>query len=148
MDTESHNKPKRLTMVLRADLTERVYRIAPQLSHNPNSFVNLCVEGCLNAMEDDGIHYEIPIIKLFRLLTKRTLLESKWVTAICSIFVPQTQEITDHYYRFLAEALNENERPLTPEVMAELSQKAAEKNKERIEAEKKTLKSKQKSSKL
>ena len=148
MNDETHNKPKRLTMVLRSDLTEKVYRIAPQLSQNPNSFVNLCVEGCLNAMESGGIHFEIPIVKLYRLLTKRTLLESKLVTAICSLFVPQTQEISDHYYRFLAEALNENEGPLTPEVMADLSRKAAEKNKERIAAEKQTAKSKTKKSNL
>jgi hypothetical protein len=135
-------------MVLRSDLTERVHRIAPQLSQNPNAFVNLCVEGCLNAMESGGIHFEIPIVKLYRLLTKRTLLDSKLVTAICSLFVPQAQEITDHYYRFLAEALNENEGALTPEVMADLSRKAAEKNRERIEAEKKVSKSKPNKSKI
>ena len=148
METETHDRPKRLTMVLRTDLTERVYRIAPQLSQNSNSFVNLCVEGCLNAMDDGGIHYEIPIISLYRLLTKRTLLESKLVTKICSFFVPDTQEITDHYYRFLAEALNEHEGPLTPDVMKHLTQKAIEKNKDRIEMEKKTSKPKTKLSKL
>ena len=91
-------------------------------------------------MEDGGIHYEIPIISLYRLLTKRTLLESKLVTKICSFFVADTQEITDHYYRFLAESLNEHEGPLTPDVMKHLTQKAIEKNKDRIEMEKKTSK--------
>jgi hypothetical protein len=144
MDIETQNKPKRLTMVLRADLTERVYRIAPQLSQNPNSFVNLCVEGCLNAMESDDIYFEIPIIKLFRLLTKHTLLESKWVTKICSLFVPDTTEITHHYYRILAESLNDLQEPLTPERMKELTEKAVEKNRERIEVERKTPKRKPK----
>lgn len=148
MEIDTHDRPKRLTMVLRTDLTARVYRIAPQLSQNSNSFVNLCVEGCLNAMEDGDIHFEIPLVDLYRLLSKRTLLESKVVTKLCSLFAPDTRENTDHYYRFMAEALNEHEGPLTPEVLKHLTQKAIEKNKDRIEMEKKTSKPKTKLSKV
>jgi len=86
MEKETEGRAKRLTMMVRSDLTERVLKLAPTVSQNPNSFVNLCVEGCLDAMEAEDIGYEIPIIKLYRTVRKKAVLDSKWVTAICSIF--------------------------------------------------------------
>ena len=147
MPNETESRAKRLTMVLRSDLSERVYRMAPELSQNPNYFVNLCVEGCLDAMEADGIGYEIPIIKLYRIVRQKMVLDSKWVTALCSIFAPRTQEITEHHNRYLAELINKHEGPLTADAMDFYWKKASEMNAARIQTEKETLKFKPKKSK-
>jgi hypothetical protein len=135
MPNETESRAKRLTMVLRSDLSERVYRMAPELSQNPNYFVNLCVEGCLDAMEADGI------------VRQKMVLDSKWVTALCSIFAPRTQEITEHHHRYLAELINKHEGPLTADAMDFYWKKAAEMNAARIQTEKETLKFKPKKSK-
>ena len=140
MPNETESRAKRLTMVLRSDLSERVYRMAPELSQNPNYFVNLCVEGCLDAMEADGIGYEIPIIKLYRTVTKKAWLDSKWVTALCSIFAPRTVEVTEHHHRFLAELINQHEGPLTTDAMNFYWKKATEMNMARIQTEKEASK--------
>ena len=41
------NEPKmrRVTLVLRNDLNDRVIKRAEELGQNPNNFVNMCVEG-------------------------------------------------------------------------------------------------------
>jgi hypothetical protein len=144
MEKETEGRAKRLTMMVRSDLTERVLKLAPQVSQNPNSFVNLCVEGCLDAMEAEDIGYEIPIIKLYRTVRKKTVLDSKWVTAICSIFAPRTEEVTEHHHRFLAELINQHEGPLTAEAMNFYWKKATEMNMARIQTEKEAIKFKTK----
>jgi hypothetical protein len=131
-------------MMVRSDLTERVLKLAPVVSQNPNSFVNLCVEGCLDAMEAEDIGYEIPIIKLYRTVRKKAVLDSKWVTAICSIFAPRTEEVTEHHHRFLAELINQHEGPLTAEAMNFYWKKATEMNMARIQTEKEAIKFKPK----
>jgi hypothetical protein len=144
MEKETEGRAKRLTMMVRSDLTERVLKLAPQVSQNPNSFVNLCVEGCLDAMEAEDIGYEIPIIKLYRTVRKKAVLDSKWVTAICSIFAPRTEEVTEHHHRFLAELINQHEGPLTAEAMNFYWKKATEMNMARIQTEKEAIKFKSK----
>ena len=140
MEKETEGRAKRLTMMVRGDLTERVLKLAPVVSQNPNSFVNLCVEGCLDAMEAEDIGYEIPIIKLYRTVRKKAVLDSKWVTAICSIFAPRTEEVTEHHHRFLAELINQHEGPLTAEAMNFYWKKATEMNMARIQTEKEASK--------
>jgi hypothetical protein len=140
MEKETEGRAKRLTMMVRSDLTERVLKLAPVVSQNPNSFVNLCVEGCLDAMEAEDIGYEIPIIKLYRTVRKKAVLDSKWVTAICSIFAPRTEEVTEHHHRFLAELINQHEGPLTTEAMNFYWKKATEMNMARIQTEKEAIK--------
>jgi hypothetical protein len=147
MEKETEGRAKRLTMMVRSDLTERVLKLAPVVSQNPNSFVNLCVEGCLNAMEAEDIGYEIPIIKLYRTVRKKAVLDAKWVTAICSIFAPRTEEVTEHHHRFLAELINQHEGPLTTEAMNFYWKKATEMNMARIQTEKEAIKFKTKKSK-
>jgi hypothetical protein len=147
MEKETEGRAKRLTMMVRSDLTERVLKLAPAVSQNPNSFVNLCVEGCLDAMEAEDIGYEIPIIKLYRTVRKKAVLDSKWVTAICSIFAPRTEEVTEHHHRFLAELINQHEGPLTTEAMNFYWKKATEMNMARIQTEKEAIKFKTKKSK-
>jgi hypothetical protein len=144
MEKETEGRAKRLTMMVRGDLTERVLKLAPVVSQNPNSFVNLCVEGCLDAMEAEDIGYEIPIIKLYRTVRKKAVLDSKWVTAICSIFAPRTEEVTEHHHRFLAELINQHEGPLTAEAMNFYWKKATEMNMARIQTEKEAIKFKPK----
>jgi len=144
MEKETEGRAKRLTMMVRSDLTERVLKLAPTVSQNPNSFVNLCVEGCLDAMEAEDIGYEIPIIKLYRTVRKKAVLDSKWVTAICSIFAPRTEEVTEHHHRFLAELINQHEGPLTAEAMNFYWKKATEMNMARIQTEKEAIKFKPK----
>jgi hypothetical protein len=144
MEKETEGRAKRLTMMVRSDLTERVLKLAPVVSQNPNSFVNLCVEGCLDAMEAEEIGYEIPIIKLYRTVRKKAVLDSKWVTAICSIFAPRTEEVTEHHHRFLAELINQHEGPLTAEAMNFYWKKATEMNMARIQTEKEAIKFKPK----
>ena len=144
MEKETEGRAKRLTMMVRSDLTERVLKLAPVVSQNPNSFVNLCVEGCLDAMEAEDIGYEIPIIKLYRTVRKKAVLDSKWVTAICSIFAPRTEEVTEHHHRFLAELINQHEGPLTAEAMNFYWKKATEMNMARIQTEKEAIKFKPK----
>jgi hypothetical protein len=144
MEKETEGRAKRLTMMVRSDLTERVLKLAPAVSQNPNSFVNLCVEGCLDAMEAEDIGYEIPIIKLYRTVRKKAVLDSKWVTAICSIFAPRTEEVTEHHHRFLAELINQHEGPLTAEAMNFYWKKATEMNMARIQTEKEAIKFKPK----
>jgi hypothetical protein len=144
MEKETEGRAKRLTMMVRSDLTERVLKLAPAVSQNPNSFVNLCVEGCLDAMEAEEIGYEIPIIKLYRTVRKKAVLDSKWVTAICSIFAPRTEEVTEHHHRFLAELINQHEGPLTAEAMNFYWKKATEMNMARIQTEKEAIKFKPK----
>ena len=144
MEKETEGRAKRLTMMVRSDLTERVLKLAPEVSQNPNSFVNLCVEGCLDAMEAEDIGYEIPIIKLYRTVRKKAVLDSKWVTAICSIFAPRTEEVTEHHHRFLAELINQHEGPLTAEAMNFYWKKATEMNMARIQTEKEAIKFKTK----
>jgi len=144
MEKETEGRAKRLTMMVRSDLTERVLKLAPVVSQNPNSFVNLCVEGCLDAMEAEDIGYEIPIIKLYRTVRKKAVLDSKWVTAICSIFAPRTEEVTEHHHRFLAELINQHEGPLTAEAMNFYWKKATEMNMARIQTEKEAIKYKTK----
>ena len=140
MEKETEGRAKRLTMMVRSDLTERVLKLAPVVSQNPNSFVNLCVEGCLDAMEAKDIGYEIPIIKLYRTVTKKAWLDSKWVTALCSIFAPRTVEVTEYHHRFLAELINQHEGPLTTEAMNFYWKKATEMNMARIQTEKEASK--------
>jgi hypothetical protein len=144
MEKETEGRAKRLTMMVRSDLTERVLKLAPVVSQNPNSFVNLCVEGCLDAMEAEDIGYEIPIIKLYRTVRKKAVLDSKWVTAICSIFAPRTEEVTEHHHRFLAELINQHEGSLTAEAMNFYWKKATEMNMARIQTEKEAIKFKTK----
>src|SRR4029434_7123728 len=64
MESRSKKQPrKRITLVLRVDLIDRVLEKAKLLQQGPNNFVNLCVEGVLDAMDAPG-SYDIPILSL------------------------------------------------------------------------------------
>ena len=67
---------KRVPLVLRVDLIDRVINKAQTLQQNPNNFVNLCVEGVLDAMDASG-DYKIPILELYNQVKGKTFLTSK-----------------------------------------------------------------------
>jgi len=127
---------RRVTFVLRNDLNERAIKRAAELGQNPNNFVNLCVEGCLNAMDGKETTYEIPIITLDRIKRKRTLLDSGIVRRVIELFAPHAEEITSEHHRFLAELVNQHEGPLSPELMQFYWRRATEMNRQQIETEK------------
>lgn len=127
--------PKRITLVLRADLTERALEKAALLQQNPNNFVNLCVEGILDAMDAPG-NYDAPILALYNRVKGRTLLTSKAVMTLVSAFVPEVKDIDDKERRFLMELIDQHQGPLTPEIFKGYGKMAARMNMERIAHEK------------
>jgi hypothetical protein len=128
--------PRRVTMALRSDLNERVFKKAEELGQNANYFVNQCIEGVLDAMDADDISHDIPVLKLDRIMKGKTMLDSKWVNAICSIFVPNVEEVTTWHRRFFAELVNKHDGKLTQEFIELYWKKAVEMNRQRIEMEK------------
>ena len=136
------NEPKmrRVTLVLRNDLNDRVIERAEELGQNPNNFVNMCVEGCLEAMNAKESPYEVPIVKMYRTMRGKTFFDSKWVTAICAIFAPNVKEVTEWHHRYLAEQLAQHEGPFTKEIMEFYWKEATEMNKARIAREKELAK--------
>jgi len=79
---------RRVTMALRTDLNDRVFKKAEELGQNANYFVNQCIEGILDAMDADDISHDIPVLKLDRIMKGKTMLDSKWVNALCAFIVP------------------------------------------------------------
>ena len=114
---EASARQYRLTLALRQDLAERVHRIAALLGQNPNYFVNQCVEGCLNAMDAEGIAADIPIIALVRKVCGRPMLEAKWVPAICALFAPRSMKLTPQHFQEFADLVNRHEGRLTSEAI-------------------------------
>ena len=112
---ETSTRQHRLTLALRQDLAERVHRIAALLGQNPNHFVNQCVEGCLNAMDAEGIAADIPIITLVRKICGRPVLEAKCVPAICALFAPRSMKLTPRHFQQFADLINRHEGKLTSE---------------------------------
>jgi len=109
--------PRRVTMVLRSDLTERVFPHAARICQNPNSFVNHCVAACLDAMDSDEITCDLPIVTLTRKACRKPILAAKRIRAICAIFATSPEEIPSRNFQYLAELLNCHEGPLAKEVV-------------------------------
>lgn len=131
----SSSAPKRITLVLRGDLTDRALEKAALLQQNPNSFVNLCVEGMLDAMDAPG-SYDPPVLELYNRVKGRTFLTSKAVMTLVSAFVPEVQEIDDQERKFLMELVDKHEGRLTPEIFKGYCRVAKRMNIERIAHEK------------
>jgi hypothetical protein len=108
-------RQRRITLMLRSDLAERVLQNAPRICQNPNSFVNHCVEGCLDAMESEEISCDISIVTLMRKACRKPILAAKWIRAICALFAENPEEIPPQNFQYLADLLNEHEGPLTRE---------------------------------
>ena len=109
--------PRRITLVLRADLTERVFPHAARICQNPNSFVNRCVAACLDAMDSDEIACDFPIVILTRKAYRKPILAAKWIRSICALFAASPEEIPSRNFQYLAELLNCHEGPLPKEVV-------------------------------
>ncbi len=128
--------PRRVTINLRSDLHERVMQRAVELDQNPNYFVNQCVEGILDAIDAEEIAQDIPILKMARILKGKTLLDAKWVGALCAIFAPHAEEITVWHRRNFAELANRHEGKLTEEFINLYWKQAVEMTRQRMETEK------------
>jgi hypothetical protein len=128
--------PRRVTMALRNDLNERVFKKAEELGQNANYFVNQCVEGILDAMDGDDIAHDIPVLKLDRIMKGKTLLDSKWVNYLCSFVVANAEEVTVWHRRYFAEMVNKHEGKLTQAHIDLYWKDATEMNKARIAREK------------
>ena len=137
MEPKSKKQPrKRITLVLRVDLIDRVLEKAKLLQQGPNNFVNLCVEGILDAMDAPGTDYDIPILSLYNQVKGRTFLTSKAVMAIVGAFVPEVYDIDAQEQKFLMELVNKHEGRLTSEVFKGYRKLAQRMNMERIAHEK------------
>ena len=134
--------PRRVTMALRNDLNERVFKKAEELGQNANYFVNQCIEGILDAMDADDISHDIPVLKLDRIMKGKTMLDSKWVNALCAFIVPNVnvEEVTVWHRRYFAELTNKHEGKLTHEFINLYWKQAAERNRQRLEEEKEVAK--------
>ena len=137
MEPKSKKLPrKRITLVLRVDLIDRVLEKAKLLQQGPNNFVNLCVEGILDAMDAPGTGYDIPILSLYNQVKGRTFLTSKAVMAIVGALVPEVYDIDAQEQKFLMELVNKHEGRLTSEVFKGYRKLAQRMNMERIAHEK------------
>jgi len=136
MESKSKKQPrKRITLVLRVDLIDRVLQKAELLQQGPNNFVNLCVEGVLDAMDAPG-SYDIPILSLHNQVKGKTFLTSKAFMAIVGALVPEVYEIDAQEQKFLMELVNKHEGRLTAEVFKGYRKLAQRMNQERIAHEK------------
>jgi hypothetical protein len=121
MEPKSKKQPrKRITLVLRVDLIDRVLEKAKLLQQGPNNFVNLCEEGILDAMDAPETDYDT----------------SKAVMAIVGAFVPEVYDIDAQEQKFLMELVNKHEGRLTSEVFKGYRKLAQRMNMERIAYEK------------
>ena len=133
---QKESKPKRVSMALRNDLNERVFKKAKELEQNPNFFVNQIIEGVLDAMDGNETSENIPILTLNRLMKEKPLLDSRIVNDIISLFAPNHEEVTVWHRRFFARLVNKHEGKLTKEIVEFYWKQAAELNRQRIDAEK------------
>jgi hypothetical protein len=136
MESKSKKQPrKRITLVLRVDLIDRVLENSKLLQQGANNFVNLCVEGVLDAM-DAPENYDIPILSLYNHVKGKTFLTSKAVMAIVGALAPEVYEIDAQELKFLMELVNKHEGRLTAEVFKGYRKLAQRMNQERIAHEK------------
>jgi len=126
---------RRVTLVLRNDLNDLVIERAAELGQNPNNFVNLCVEGILDAMDAPG-NFDPPILNLYNRVKGRTFLTSKTVMSLVSVFVPEVYEIDNHERQFLMELVDKHEGRMTPEIFKAYCKMAQRMNMERVAHEK------------
>jgi hypothetical protein len=109
--------PRRLTMVLRAHLTERVLPHADRICQNPNSFVNHCVAACLDAIDSDEITCDLPIVILVRHACRKPTLAAKRIRDVCALFAPNPEDLHPVTFQYLAGLINRHEGPLAKEVI-------------------------------
>jgi hypothetical protein len=137
---QKESKPKRVSMALRNDLNERVFKKAKELEQNPNFFVNQIIEGVLDAMDGNETSENIPILTLNRLMKEKPLLDSKIVNDIISLLAPNHEEVTVWHRRFFARLVNKHEGKLTKDLVEAYWKQAADMNRQRIEGEKEIAK--------
>ena len=144
LGTDSKKLRKRITLVLRVELIDRVLEKARLLQQGPNNFANLCVEGILEAMDDPGTGYDIPILTLYNQVKGRAFLTTKGVMTLLGGLVPEVRDIDAQEQKFLIDLVNRHEGNLSLEVFQGCRKLAHRMNTERAahERELKKLQSK------
>ncbi len=110
------NFNKRLTLVLRTDLSGRAREKAAVFKQNPNYFVNLCLEGVLDAM-DSPESGSIPILDLFNKIHRRSRLNPQSAWLLLAAFLPQVGELDQEERGALAEFLNSHQGRLSQAIL-------------------------------
>jgi hypothetical protein len=137
--TASDSIPTKKVVSIRQDLLSRLQAYSKELKQNANQFANLCVEGCMDAIELEGA-YEIPIVQLARALKGKSCLTSKSVMAICAAFVPEVYEVDSQQRKFLIELINKHDGPLTSGILKGYFGLSEQMNAQRIDHEKQITK--------
>jgi hypothetical protein len=135
MDSKKQPR-KRITLVLRVELIDRVLEKARLLQQGPNNFVNLCVEGILDAMDEPGTGCEIPVLALYNQIKGRTFLTTKAVMTLLGALVPEARDIDAQEQSFLIDLVNRHEGNLTLDVFKGYRKLAHRMNTERAAHEK------------
>lgn len=123
--------PRRVTLVLRVDLADRALKTASELQQNPNNFVNLCVEGVLDAM-DSLENYTPPILDLHNRIKGKTFLTSKAVTSIFSMIEPDIKKMDAKELECLVQLINDYEGCLTADILKSLRKLAGRMHQEKL----------------
>jgi hypothetical protein len=110
------NFNKRLTLVLRVDLAGRALEKAAVFQQNPNYFVNLCLEGVLDAM-DSPENGSIPILDLYNIIHRRSRLNPQSAWLLLAAFLPQVGELDQEERGALAEFLNSHQGRLSQAIL-------------------------------
>jgi hypothetical protein len=107
---------------------------AGELQQNPNRFVNLCVEGILDAMDAVGV-YEIPILQLYRTLKGKPLPTFKTILILCSVLAPEFSRMDVHERKLLFGLMDKHDGRMTLGMFKDYCGLAVRMNKQRLEHE-------------
>lgn len=131
----------KIVVTLRTDLVDGVRKRSAEMEQNYSQFVNLCVEGCLSAMEDSSLGgTTIPIVAINRKLNGKTLLTSQSFRNLIGIVAPEFQQLEEDIAEIWIDLINKHEGPLTNDILSGYRRLAIEMNKERIAHRRKVAK--------
>ena len=126
---------KRITLILRPDLIDRVREKLSVLLQKPNRFVNNCVEDILNAMDSEG-EYEIPILELYNTIQQKRAFSRKAIMALCSAITPELAAMNRSEKQFFIDLINQHEGKLTSEIIVGYCELAIKMNLDKVAHEK------------
>ena len=106
------------------------------MQQDPNNFVNLCVEGILDAMDAPQTGYDIPILALYNQVKGRTLLNFQGRHDLVGAFVPEVYDIDAQEQKIPDGACQQARRPSDAEIFKGYRKLAQRMNMERIAHEK------------
>jgi hypothetical protein len=107
----------RSTFALHGELSESAPAAAAKLCLNTNSFINKCVEGCLEAAACDDMAVDIPIVRLMRRGAGKPYLEASRILEICLLRTPASMASSQLHCHAFVRLVEEHAEPLTPEIV-------------------------------